>query len=149
MRMDSAHDFSAGSHRPVCHMTAPTVLLIDDDPNVRESLRMVLRDEGYRVIEACDGELGIGKAVSERPNLIIVDMMMPKVSGFLVIERVKHQHRLNVPIVMLTGNDSDHQRSYAEFLGVDAYLSKPVRMSQLMAVVERLCPLPAEQALPV
>ena len=143
MRMDSAHGLSVGPHRPLSHMSnTPTVLVIDDDANVRESLRMVLRDQGYRVIEACDGELGIGKAVTERPHLIVVDMMMPKVSGFLVIERVKHQHRLPIPIVMLTGNDSDHQRSYAEFLGVDACLSKPVRLSQLMEAVERFCPLP-------
>ncbi|WP_157369549.1 response regulator transcription factor [Zavarzinella formosa] len=120
---------------------SPTVLVIDDDPNIRESLQMILKDQGYRVIEACNGEMGIGKAVGERPNLIIVDMMMPKVSGFLVIERVKHQHNLPIPIIMLTGNESDQQRSYAEFLGVDAYLNKPVRISQLMEAVERFCPI--------
>ena len=75
-------------------------------------------------------------------------MMMPRASGFVVLERLKQQRRLPVPIIMLTANDSDHQRAYAEFLGVDVYLCKPVRPAQLFQAVDRFCP-PAAVPVPV
>jgi DNA-binding response OmpR family regulator len=117
-----------------------TVLVIDDDPDIRDVLRTVLEARGYRVDCAPDGEAGIVHALAHRPDVVILDMMMPRVSGFVVLERLKHQHRLGVPVIMLTGNDSDHQRTYAEFLGVDDYLTKPVGASQLFEAVGRFCP---------
>jgi DNA-binding response OmpR family regulator len=119
-----------------------TVLVIDDDPGVQETLQIALEDQGYVVLAASDGETGIKRALRDGPDLIICDMMMPRVSGFMVIERLKTDHRLTVPIIMLTANESDHQRTYAEFLGVDAYLNKPVRPQQLYHTVNRLCPPP-------
>ena len=120
----------------------PTVLVIDDDPGVQETLQVALEDQGYVVLAAPDGETGIKRALRDGPDLIICDMMMPRVSGFMVIERLKGDHRLTIPIIMLTANESDHQRTYAEFLGVDAYLNKPVRPQQLFHTVNRLCPPP-------
>ena len=120
-----------------------TVLVIDDDPDIRETLQTALEHRGYRVICAPDGEVGIGRALNDRPDLVIVDMMMPGVSGFVVLERLKHHHRLRIPIIMLTGVESDHQRAYAEVLGVDLYLNKPVRPAQLFQSIDRFCPLPA------
>jgi DNA-binding response OmpR family regulator len=117
-----------------------TVLVIDDDPNVQEALQIALEDQGYQVFGAADGETGILRALRDGPDLIICDMMMPRVSGFRVVERLKSDHRLTTPIIMLTGNDSDHQKTYAEFLGVDGYLLKPVRPQQLFHAVNRLCP---------
>jgi DNA-binding response OmpR family regulator len=117
-----------------------TVLLIDDDPNVRESLQLVLEDMGYRVLTAAEGLAGIRQALSSRPDLIITDMMMPKTSGFIVIETLKHQHGISCPIIMLTGNDGDHQKTYAEFLGADAYVIKPVRPAALFELLTRFCP---------
>ena len=119
-----------------------TVLIIDDDPNIRETLQIVLEGRGYQVLSATNGEAGIAKALKERPHLIIVDMMMPKASGFVVTERLKQQHQLSIPIIMLTANESDHQRAYAEFLGVDAYLNKPVPTQELSVVLQQLCPIP-------
>ncbi len=119
-----------------------TVLVIDDDPNVRETLQMALEDLGFRVLSAVDGEAGIARALKELPDLVIVDMMMPRASGFVVIERLKHS-QLGIPVIMLTGNESGHQRAYAEFLGVDCYLNKPVRPQQLFQAVNRFCPPPA------
>lgn len=116
------------------------VLVIDDDPGVQEALQIALEDQGYLVLRAMDGEAGIARALRDAPDLVICDMMMPRVSGFMVIERLKSDHRLSVPIIMLTGNESDHQRTYAEFLGVDGYLLKPVRPQQLFHTVNRLCP---------
>jgi len=125
-----------------------TVLVIDDDSNVREVLQMALEDCGYRVLCAPDGEVGISRALKEAPDLVIVDMMMPVVSGFVVLERLKQQHQFAVPIIMLTGNESDQQRLYAEFLGVDVYLNKPVRRTHLLEAVSRFCPLPIEAIVP-
>ena len=119
-----------------------TVLVIDDDPDIRDLLRTALEDRGYGVVCAPDGETGIARALKDLPDLVIVDMMMPRISGFAVLERLKHQHRLSIPIIMLTGNESDHQRQYAEFLGVAAYLNKPIRQVNLLQVVGRCCPLP-------
>jgi DNA-binding response OmpR family regulator len=119
-----------------------TVLIIDDDPDIRECLQMALEDHGYRVICAPDGEVGIRRALNELPDLIIVDMMMPRSSGFVVLDRIKHHHRLAMPIIMLTGNESDHQRAYAELLGVDEYLHKPIHAEQLMRCLNEFCPLP-------
>jgi DNA-binding response OmpR family regulator len=119
---------------------ARTVLVIDDDPDIRDLLRSALEDRGFRVHCAPDGEIGVLKALNATPDLVIVDMMMPRASGFQVLEKLKQHHRLPVPIIMLTGNDSDHQRAYAESLGVDAYMSKPVRPAQLFQTVDRFCP---------
>jgi DNA-binding response OmpR family regulator len=119
---------------------ARTVLVIDDDPDIRDLLRSALEDRGFRVQCAPDGEIGIIKALNASPDLVIVDMMMPRASGFQVLEKLKLHHGLPAPIIMLTGNDSDHQRAYAESLGVDAYLCKPVRPAQLFQTVDRFCP---------
>lgn len=124
--------------------TSRTVLVIDDDPNLRDALQLVLRDNGFNVCTAPDGEIGIARALQDRPQLIIVDMMMPKVSGFVVIEQLKQQHQLHTPIIMLTGHDNEHQRAYAEFLGADVYLTKPIRAHQLFAAIDQLCPSVAQ-----
>ena len=122
-------------------MTVPrTVLVIDDDPDIRDLLQDALQGRGFRVDCAPDGEVGVAKAIQSPPDLVIVDMLMPRVSGFTVLERLKQHHRLPVPIIMLTGNDSDQQRAYAEFLGVDAYLNKPVHPALLFETVDQFCP---------
>jgi DNA-binding response OmpR family regulator len=113
-----------------------TVLVIDDDPDIREALQIVLEDRGYRVVSAPDGDSGIREALHHRPDLVIVDMMMPRTSGFVVLEHLKHHHQLSTPIIMLTGNESDQQREYAMFLGVDEYMSKPIQSAQLLRSVD-------------
>lgn len=119
---------------------ARTVLVIDDDPDIREALQVALEGRGLTVRCAPDGEVGIAAALNAPPDLVIVDMMMPRASGFVVLERLKQQHRLPVPIIMLTANASDHQEAYAEFLGADLYLRKPVRPAVLFQAVDRFCP---------
>lgn len=115
-----------------------TILVIDDDPGVRESLRSVLEDWGYRVRLAADGQAGIDAALARIPDLIIVDMMMPRASGFTVLDRLRNQHHLSVPIVMLSGNGNEPQRSLAAVLGADRFLNKPVHAEELQNVLSEL-----------
>jgi DNA-binding response OmpR family regulator len=122
---------------------SPTILVIDDDPDIRGDLRMILEDQGYRVVCAPDGQAGLRMVQSERPNCVICDMMMPNMSGFMVLERVKTDHRLQTPFIMLTANESVQQRMFAEFLGADVYLHKPIGTKPLLDNLRKLCPPPA------
>ena len=102
---------------------------------------MVLESRGYRIVTAHDGDAGLQMAAKERPNLILVDMMMPKKSGFLVLEGLNRKASPNLKVIMMTANEGSRHRAYAEMLGVDDYLRKPFAMDKLLESVSRLCPL--------
>ena len=114
-----------------------TILLIDDDPEILASMRTVLETRGYRTVSANDGNSGLAAAERESPDLIVVDMMMPKKSGFLVVEKVKRRPNAP-PMIMITANEGSRHRAYAELLGIDAYLRKPFAMERLVEEVQRL-----------
>jgi DNA-binding response OmpR family regulator len=118
-----------------------TVLLVDDDPDIRSALQTVLERKGYRVLTASDGNMGLAVAERESPHLVIVDMMMPKKSGFLVLEKLKSRPEGGPKVIMITGNEGSRHRAYAEILGVDDYIRKPFEMARLVEAAERLCPL--------
>jgi DNA-binding response OmpR family regulator len=118
---------------------AKTVLLVDDDRDIAASLRAVLEARGYRVLTAHDGNAGLALAETEQPDLVVVDMMMPHKSGFLVLETLKR--RTGGPrVVMITANEGSRHRAYAEMLGADDYLRKPFALDDFLACVTRLCP---------
>ena len=119
--------------------TRKKILLVDDDREIVESMRIALDASGFETLVARDGNQGLAMVECEDPDLVILDMMMPRVSGFIVLERLKQHHRLSVPIIMLSANDSDQQRAYAEFLGADLYLHKPIRPAVLFQAVDQLC----------
>jgi DNA-binding response OmpR family regulator len=126
-------------------MAAPrTILLVDDDADILSAMRTVLERRGYRVLTAADGNAGLAAAEREAPDLVVVDMMMPKKSGFLVLEKVKARPGAP-PVVMITANEGGRHRAYAELLGADDYIRKPFAMDRLLESVERLCP-PGEPA---
>ncbi len=117
-----------------------TVLVVDDDADIRLAVQAVIERKGYRVLTASDGNAGLAVAEREAPDLVVVDMMMPKKSGFLVLEKLKS--RAGGPkVIMITGNEGSRHKAYAEALGVDDYLRKPFEMARLLEIVERLCPL--------
>ncbi len=120
---------------------AKTVLLVDDDAEVLGAMRVVLERRGYRVVSAADGNMGLAVAEREAPDLVIVDMMMPKKSGFLVLEKLKGRNRTTPRVIMITANEGSRHRAYAEMLGVDDYIRKPFAMDKLLDSVARLCPL--------
>ena len=114
-----------------------TVLVVDDDFDVSSAIRTVLDSKGYRVFTAPDGHAGLVAAQREQPDLLIVDMMMPKKSGFLVIEQIKRA-KSPMKIIMITANEGSRHRAYAELLGVDGYIRKPFAMEKLLEEVKRL-----------
>ncbi len=115
-----------------------TVLLVDDDNEIIESMRTVLEAKGYKVIVARDGNAGLTVAEREGPDLIILDMMMPKKSGFLVLEKLKGRPGGLIPTIMITGNEGSRHRAYAEMLGVRDYIRKPFAMEKLVRSVEQI-----------
>jgi len=129
-------------------MANKTILLVDDDQEILHAMRAVIENRGYRVLTATDGNAGLNVAEREQPDMVIVDMMMPKKSGFLVLEKLKSRPGGLIPTIMITGNEGSRHRAYAEMLGVDDYIRKPFAMDRLVDSVKRLCPLEGEAAAP-
>ncbi len=118
-----------------------TILVVDDDADILGAIRLLLERKGYRVLTASDGNMGLAIAEREAPNLVIVDMMMPKKSGFLVLEKLKTRPDQGPRVIMITANEGSRHRAYAEILGVDDYIRKPFEMSRLLDSVAKFCPL--------
>jgi DNA-binding response OmpR family regulator len=120
-------------------MPAPkTILLVDDDNEIIDTMRTVFDGRGYRVLVARDGNAGLTVAERENPDLIILDMMMPKKSGFLVLEKLKTRPGGLIPTIMITGNEGSRHRAYAEMLGVKDYIRKPFAIEKLVRSAEKI-----------
>src|SRR5262249_26482595 len=114
------------------------VLIVDDDNEIVESVRYALEANGYAVLIARDGNQGLSMAEREDPDLVILDMMMPKRSGFLVLEKLRRSRPVPLRVIMITANEGSRHKAYAEMLGVDDYIRKPFAMDRLMESVKRL-----------
>jgi DNA-binding response OmpR family regulator len=114
---------------------AAKILIVDDDAEIIESVRYALEGGGYQVVVARDGNQGLALAERESPDLIILDMMMPKRSGFLVLEKLRRMSDVMVPVIMITGNEGSRHKAYAELLGVSEYIRKPFQMEKLLQAV--------------
>ena len=114
------------------------ILLVDDDAEIVEAIRHALEKQGHRVLIARDGNQGLAMAEREDPDLLILDMMMPKRSGFLVLEKLRRTRPSPLRVIMITANEGSRHKAYAEMLGVDDYIRKPFAMDRLLETVERL-----------
>jgi len=115
------------------------VLIVDDDPDMSEFLAHMLRAEGMDATTATDGEEGIAKVYAEAPDLVLLDVMMPGVTGFEVCSRLKSDEATAmVPIVLVTALDDSASRVRGIEAGADDFLSKPVRREELIARVKTL-----------
>lgn len=122
-----------------------TILIVDDDPDVVTAITMSLTDLGAKVFQAVDGGQAVDINEKESPDLVVLDMMLPKRSGFLVLERIKKGKPKGAKprVIMITGNLGTRHKTYAETLGVDDYINKPFRMDRLLAAIEKaLAPHP-------
>lgn len=123
---------------PAAATTAKKILIVDDDVEIVDSVQYALEGEGHQVVVARDGNEGLALAEREDPDLIILDMMMPKRSGFLVLEKLRRVHPHPLPVIMITGNEGNRHKSYAELLGVSDYIKKPFAMDRLLSAVQKL-----------
>jgi DNA-binding response OmpR family regulator len=116
--------------------TGKTILVVDDDQELSDGLRTVLEKKGFRVIQARDGQQGKQAVYQHRPDLVILDMMMPRMGGYPVLEHFKGKSD-TPPIIMITANEGSRHKAYAEYLGVVDYIRKPFAMERLLESVDR------------
>ncbi|MCW8904690.1 response regulator transcription factor [Sedimenticola sp.] len=120
------------------------ILIVDDEKNIAISVDYLLRREGYRVSVAHDGEEGLRLIRSDRPDLVLLDIMMPKLNGFQVCEAVRQDPALaGIRIVMLTAKGRDAEKEKGLALGADAYITKPFSTRELVSQVKALLEPPA------
>ena len=116
--------------------TAKTILVVDDDRELSDGLRAVLERRGYRVLQAGNGLQARDLVYRQRPDLVILDMMMPRMGGYPVLEHFRGKADAP-PIIMITANEGSRHKAYAEYLGVIDYIRKPFAMERLLEAVHR------------
>ena len=121
------------------------ILLVDDDSDILTSMQAAFERTGATIDTASDGNRAVELAEKNAPDLVVLDMMLPKRSGFLVLEKIKAKKPRNAKpfVIMITGNQGARHKMYAESLGVSEYLNKPVKMDKLIASAEKLLATPA------
>jgi DNA-binding response OmpR family regulator len=118
-----------------------TILVVEDNPELRQGLTAVLGQKGYRTLEADDGWKARQVIDEQRPDLVILDMMMPSWSGLMVLQYFRG--RVGAPpFIMITANEGAGHKDYAEQLGVCDYIRKPFSMERLLEGVGKVVPLP-------
>ena len=113
---------------------AKTILIVDDEQPIVDILVYNLRKEGYNTIEASDGITAVDMALEKKPDLILLDIMLPKLDGLSVCKRIKNS--MNVPILMLTAKDGEIDKILGLELGADDYITKPFSVRELVARVK-------------
>lgn len=113
---------------------AKKILIVDDEKNIVDILRFSLRKEGFSTIEAYDGEQAVELAFSENPDLILLDVMLPKMDGFTVCRKLRQS--LTTPIIMLTAKEEEVDKVLGLELGADDYITKPFSQRELMARIK-------------
>jgi DNA-binding response OmpR family regulator len=113
-----------------------TILVVDDDVELSDGLRAILEKQGHRVLQARDGQQAKQVVYQHRPDLVILDMMMPRMGGYPVLEHFRDKPDAP-PIIMITANEGSRHKAYAEYLGVVDYIRKPFAMERLLESVEK------------
>lgn len=122
---------------PSADPAPPRILIIDDDDEIRSTVRYALTAQGYEVFVAVDGNEGLAMAEVVNPDLVLLDMMMPKRSGFLVLEQIGQLVEKPVRVIMMTANEGERHKAYAQTLGVSDYLHKPFALEAMLDSVKR------------
>ncbi len=129
--MQTNRNGDAGMSDTLGRLEDVKVLIVDDDRDVLESMDAAFQSEGALTQIAMDGNEAVRICREEPPDLVILDMMLPKRSGFLVLEKIKGYEDSPL-VIMVTANEGKRHQAYAESLGVDAYLLKPVPLARLL-----------------
>lgn len=109
------------------------ILVADDEPEIRDLLKLYLENEGYKVIEAADGRAALSLLRKEEPNLCVLDIMMPEMDGYRVLQELRKES--NVPVIILSAKDADSEKILGLNLGADDYLAKPFNPLEAVARV--------------
>lgn len=115
------------------------ILLVDDEPQLVEMVKMRLEANNYEVILASDGEEALEKARGEKPDLIILDIMLPKLDGYKVCRMLKFDDKYSsIPVIMFTARSQESEKSMGEEVGADAYIIKPFEPQMLLGKIKEL-----------
>ena len=116
----------------------PRILVVDDELDLVSVLRMGLEIQGFEVIEAMDGEEGLKRAREDHPDLLVLDLMLPKMDGYKVCRALKFDERFrNVPIIILSARSGEQDRRLALDMGADLFVTKPYDMADLVAKIRQ------------
>src|SRR5262245_13165453 len=131
---------AAGTAKADRPLAGRKILIVDDDPDIVTAMQASFGDSGAEIRIATDGNRASDLAASEQPDLIILDMMLPRRSGFLILERLRPKKTKGQKpfIIMVTANEGKRHEAYARSIGVDEYLTKPIRMDKLMSTAYTL-----------
>jgi len=125
--------------REITEGSLKKVLVVEDDQDNREMIIKVLKHNGYQVIDAVDGQEAIEKAKAEKPDLILLDLYLPKMDGYEATRRIKGDRDLrNIPIIALTAHAMKGSREEALAVGCDGYIPKPIDVRELPKQIEHL-----------
>ncbi|MEL6678504.1 MAG: response regulator [Pseudomonadota bacterium] len=116
-----------------------TVLIVEDEPNIVESLAFLLQRDGFTVRTISDGAAAMAELVQTAPDVVILDVMLPNVSGFDILSSIRgHDRFARLPVMMLTAKGQRRDRDRAEELGADIFVTKPFSNTEIVAEVRRL-----------
>lgn len=122
-------------------MMGTKILIVDDEPNIILMVSTRLKANGYETISAGDGQTGFEMAQKEKPDLVILDLMLPKMDGYKVCALLKRDYRYSkIPILMFTAKAQPEDVKLAEEMGADAFMPKPFRPDELLAKIKELLP---------
>lgn len=116
------------------------ILLVDDDEKVLDPLQIALQERGYEVLIARDGEEALISSERDNPELIVLDVVMPKRSGFLVLDRIRKSKFRSPKIIIVTASCEQRYREFAESRGIDDFISKPFEIDHLLCRIDELMP---------
>ncbi|NQT30530.1 MAG: response regulator [Candidatus Saganbacteria bacterium] len=115
------------------------MLLVEDEEDMLKAIRLRLEANGYEVIPACDGQEALMKARTEKPDLIILDIMLPKMDGFKVCRMLKFDEKYqNIPIVVVSAKTQKADIERGKEMGADAYITKPFKSEELLKTINEL-----------
>ena len=115
------------------------ILVIDDEEDIQKLLKMRLEQENFNVITASDGDVGVKTAEQEAPDLIILDIMMPKMDGYTCLKEIRSLPKTkNIPVLMLSGKEEEKVRDLFAFQKISGYIEKPFELDDIVAKVKEI-----------
>jgi len=118
---------------------AKKIMVVDDEPYIARVIKFKLEQEGYTVISANDGQSGLQKIKEEKPDMVLLDVMMPGLSGYEVCQKIKQDAELaGIPVVILTAKGQERDREQGLTMGASDYITKPFSPNRLLELVKNM-----------